>query len=163
MSLITSVTSHTIGSAVRGSVTLRPSPLHSYPILAHAHPSTQGKLPHCIQVLIHSLHRPSSHGQQHGVLNVAAGEYDQSEKLLHVRCLFIFLIASHSSLVLALHRILQCKMVGRKVLDGLRKGTKDVYALNIQYVRRYCLPDSCYAVSKPRPWVLSHHLIHNTK
>jgi len=28
-------------------------------------------------------------------------------------------------------------MVGRKVLDGLRKGKKDVYALNIQYVKRY--------------------------
>ena len=27
-------------------------------------------------------------------------------------------------------------MVGRKVLDGLRKGKKDIYALNIQYVRR---------------------------
>jgi hypothetical protein len=30
-------------------------------------------------------------------------------------------------------------MVGRKVLDGLRKGKKDVYALNIQYVKRYWL------------------------
>ena len=28
-------------------------------------------------------------------------------------------------------------MVARKVLDGLRKGKKDVYALNIQYVKRY--------------------------
>ena len=28
-------------------------------------------------------------------------------------------------------------MVGRKVLDGLRKGKKDVYALNVQYVKRY--------------------------
>ena len=33
----------------------------------------------------------------------------------------------------------QGKMVGRKVLDGLRKGTKDVYALNVQYVKRYRL------------------------
>ena len=30
-------------------------------------------------------------------------------------------------------------MVGRNVLDGLRKGKKDLYALNVQYVRRYCL------------------------
>jgi hypothetical protein len=30
-------------------------------------------------------------------------------------------------------------MVARKVLDGLRKGKKDVYALNIQYVKRYRL------------------------
>lgn len=30
-------------------------------------------------------------------------------------------------------------MVGRKVLDGLRKGKKDVYALNVQYVKRYRL------------------------
>lgn len=29
-------------------------------------------------------------------------------------------------------------MVARKTLDGLRKGKKDVYALNVQYVRRYC-------------------------
>ncbi len=29
-------------------------------------------------------------------------------------------------------------MVGRNILDGLRKGKKDVYALNVQYVRRYC-------------------------
>lgn len=28
-------------------------------------------------------------------------------------------------------------MVARKVLDGLRKGKKDVYALNVQYVKRY--------------------------
>jgi hypothetical protein len=28
-------------------------------------------------------------------------------------------------------------MVGRKVLDGLRKGKKDLYALNVQYVKRY--------------------------
>lgn len=28
-------------------------------------------------------------------------------------------------------------MVGRKILDGLRKGKKDLYALNVQYVRRY--------------------------
>lgn len=28
-------------------------------------------------------------------------------------------------------------MVARKVLDGLRKGKKDIYALNVQYVRRY--------------------------
>lgn len=31
-------------------------------------------------------------------------------------------------------------MVGRKVLDGLRKGKKDVYALNVQYVKRYSKP-----------------------
>ena len=31
-------------------------------------------------------------------------------------------------------------MVGRNVLDGLRKGKKDIYALNVQYVRRYYLP-----------------------
>lgn len=29
-------------------------------------------------------------------------------------------------------------MVGRSVLDGLRKGKKDLYALNVQYCRRYC-------------------------
>lgn len=28
-------------------------------------------------------------------------------------------------------------MVGRNVLDGLRKGKKDLYALNVQYVKRY--------------------------
>ncbi|KAK3071889.1 actin-like protein arp8 [Teratosphaeriaceae sp. CCFEE 6253] len=28
-------------------------------------------------------------------------------------------------------------MVGRKVLDGLRKGKKDLYVLNVQYCRRY--------------------------
>lgn len=32
-------------------------------------------------------------------------------------------------------------MVGRKVLDGLRKGKKDIYALNVQYVKRY---NACY-------------------
>lgn len=37
------------------------------------------------------IHRPGAHGQQHGVLDLAAGEYDQSEKLLHV-CLLLPLL-----------------------------------------------------------------------
>ena len=37
-------------------------------------------------------------------------------------------------------------MVGRNVLDGLRKGKKDIYALNVQYVRRYSWPADISAV-----------------
>lgn len=43
-------------------------------------------------------------------------------------------------------------MVARKVLDGLRKGKKDVYALNIQYVKRYQLLLCCRTIH-----LLSHH------
>ena len=40
-------------------------------------------------------------------------------------------------------------MVARKVLDGLRKGKKDVYALNIQYVKRYQLLLCCHMIHLP--------------
>jgi len=36
-------------------------------------------------------------------------------------------------------------MVGRNVLDGLRKGKKDLYALNVQYVKRYYYLDTLVA------------------
>ena len=40
-------------------------------------------------------------------------------------------------------------MVARKVLDGLRKGKKDVYALNIQYVKRYLPLLYCHMMHLP--------------
>lgn len=63
----------------------------------------------------------------------------QSEELLHVRLTrplaFINAPPSEPRTVLIKWRT---KMVGRDVLDGLRKGKKQLYALNVQYVKRYC-------------------------
>lgn len=89
--------------------------------------------------------RPAAHGQQHGVHHLAAGEHDQSEELLHVRLSFLppslHPIPDHHINIPVIDyltsRLLHLAMVGRKVLDGLRKGKKDVYALNVQYVKRY--------------------------
>ena len=44
-----------------------------------------------VNVLTLSPNRPGAHGQQHGVFDLASGEHDQSEKLLHVCLLLSFL------------------------------------------------------------------------
>lgn len=84
-------------------------------------------------------HRPAAHGQWHGPHQLASGEYDQSEKLLHVCCLdFTSSLCAklHSAITRPSQCIIVTNMVGRKTLDVLRKGTKDLYALNTQYCRR---------------------------
>ena len=54
--------------------------------------------------------------------------------------LILVLPSVHSGIVSL--RASRCNMVGRKVLDGLRKGKKDLYALNVQYVKRYHMSSS---------------------
>jgi hypothetical protein len=92
-----------------------------------------------------TLCRSAAHGQQHGVHHLAAGEHDQSEELLHVRKIIppylspLLIHFCHRVLIICRSATTRTSraMVARKVLDGLRKGKKDVYALNIQYVKRY--------------------------
>lgn len=81
--------------------------------------------------------RAGAHGQQYGVYDLAAGHHDQPKELLHVCQPFPRRLTPLFGLVRLHDKAVWVDMVGRKVLDGLRKGTKDLYALNVQYVRRY--------------------------
>ena len=83
------------------------------------------------------FHRTAAHGQQYGIHHLAAGEHDQSEELLYVCFDSSFATTAFERRRLAAYHIVERKMVGRNVLDGLRKGKKDLYALNVQYVKRY--------------------------
>lgn len=86
------------------------------------------RIPAALMLIVH--HRPAAHGQWHGSHELASSHHDQSEKLLHVR-----LCRWYPLLLLVASRYIH-SMVGRKTLDVLRKGTKDLYALNTQYCRR---------------------------
>lgn len=92
---------------------------------------------------------------------MASGQHDQPEKLLHVSRHFLcFPLKAARVLSPARLRLLHhlqrlsywtlaraATMVGRKILDGLRKGKKDLYAVNVQYVKRYQRPNLLRALS----------------